>query len=211
MRPVADDDFLFTYIPEEEETILTDIPAEADLHHEFSSHFEKKMQKLIKHERRNKLRRILIQTAKVAMITILLLVIVNTALVCSVDAYREQFFKLVGSITVDYRQIPGSGEVPFCGTYNHTYVPSARATVKGEYVDSEHCYSCYQNTTTCTKCGHTVISRDLLLHDMKLSSTISNGSCQTWVYTCHNCGRKRATEIHPCYHDPLNRYCILPI
>ncbi len=146
MKEIIDDAFLYTYIPESEKPIIDAIPDESQLDYVLSDRFERKMKKLIKYERRSKFSRVMLQMGKVAAIVLLIAALLNTVLVCSVQAYREQFFKIIKTVTeectsffiktdsetitelipIDPQYIPEGFEIveEFCDSMRHTILYS---------------------------------------------------------------------------------------
>lgn len=92
MNQYLEDAFLYRYMPEAEAAMLAAIPPEAELRHSFSRRFRRKMEALLRYERRSGFGRI-------AAAVLIALLAVNTVLVCSVEAYRESFYEIVETVT----------------------------------------------------------------------------------------------------------------
>ncbi len=99
MNDNLSDEFLYKHIPRAETAALESFPAENELKHVFSSHFLKKMQALIKYERRGSFGRFATQLGRVVAAVLVVVIMLNTVLVVSVEAYREKFFEIIQTVT----------------------------------------------------------------------------------------------------------------
>ena len=99
MNQHLEDAFLYRYIPEAEAAMLAAIPPEAELRHSFSRRFRRKMEALLRYERRSGFGRFAAGFGRIAAAVLIALLAVNTVLVCSVEAYRESFYEIVETVT----------------------------------------------------------------------------------------------------------------
>lgn len=99
------DEMLYNSAPKAEEIILSKIPDDKDLNHKFSRRFEKKMNRLIKEEKRHPaINKLYLYTKRTAIIFI----IVATGLLTvtfSVEALRTKFINMVIKIYEEYTSI----------------------------------------------------------------------------------------------------------
>ena len=102
MRNSIDESYLYTYIQDAENVFMEHIPEEESLEHTFSNKFNKKMEKLIKYEQRSKTSRVISKIAKVAALALLIATLLNTVLICSVQAYRNRFFEIIKTVTEQF-------------------------------------------------------------------------------------------------------------
>lgn len=99
MNQHLEDAFLYRYMPEAEAAMLAAIPPEAELRHSFSRRFRRKMEALLRYERRSGFGRFAAGFGRIAAAVLIALLAVNTVLVCSVEAYREGFYEIVETVT----------------------------------------------------------------------------------------------------------------
>lgn len=99
MNQHLEDAFLYRYMPEAEAAMLAAIPPEAELRHSFSRRFRRKMEALLRYERRSGFGRFAAGFGRIAAAVLIALLAVNTVLVCSVEAYRESFYEIVETVT----------------------------------------------------------------------------------------------------------------
>lgn len=99
MNDQLSDEFLYKYIPSAEAVALESIPAENELNHIFSSRFHRKMQALLKYERRGTFGRFATQLGRAVAAVLVVVIMLNTVLVVSVEAYREKFFEIIQTVT----------------------------------------------------------------------------------------------------------------
>lgn len=199
------EEFLYHHLPEAEEKRMDTFSDSPVPPHVFSETFEQKMKLLSGKQHHSNIKKVLLQTGKAAMLAVLLAAFLNTLLIFTVEAYRGSFFSFVQKINPLCQEIPGETDIPPCRSDAHVFGPCIRKEAEGEYCDEDHCYGPYKYTQVCQKCGHTVITRNLLLHDLKLVSVECHGSYDLWIYNCSVCGQKRCTEIHNCIVNPHTR------
>jgi hypothetical protein len=99
MKDHLDDEFLYKHIPMAEKSVIDAIPPEDELNHAFSVKFLRKMKVLINYERRGTFGRAAVRFGRSAAAVLLIVILLNTVLVVSVDAYREQFFEIIQTVT----------------------------------------------------------------------------------------------------------------
>lgn len=99
MNDNLSDEFLYKHIPRAETAALESFPAENELDHVFSGRFLRKMKALLKYERRGSFGRFATQLGRVVAAILVLVIMLNTVLVVSVEAYREKFFELIQTVT----------------------------------------------------------------------------------------------------------------
>ena len=100
-----DDDFLYKHTESAENIILDNLPKEEDLSHRFSKRFKRKMQRLIKEERRSPYLNRFVNYSRRAAMIILIVVSILFATTMSIEAYRERFFDKVIEILEEYTSI----------------------------------------------------------------------------------------------------------
>ena len=96
MRQI-DDAFLREYVPEAEKAALDGLPPEEA--HVFSRRFQRKMQALLRYERRTPFARGAAAVGRVVAAAVLALVILNAALFGGVKAYRERVYEIIETVT----------------------------------------------------------------------------------------------------------------
>ena len=94
-----DDEFLYKYIPAAEKSAMDAIPKEDELNHTFSKKFQRKMKALVNYERRGTFGRAAVRFGRAVAAVLLIVFLLNTVLVVSVDAYREKFFEIIQTVT----------------------------------------------------------------------------------------------------------------
>ena len=99
MNDNLSDEFLYKHIPRAETAALESFPAENELDHVFSGRFLRKMKALLKYERRGSFGRFATQLGRVVAAILVLVIMLNTVLVVSVEAYREKFFEIIQTVT----------------------------------------------------------------------------------------------------------------
>lgn len=99
------DEFLYKYIPAAEKSAMDAIPKEDELNHTFSQKFQRKMKALVNYERRGTFGRAAVRFGRVAAAVLLIVFLLNTVLVVSVDAYREKFFEMIQTVTERFTSI----------------------------------------------------------------------------------------------------------
>lgn len=99
MNDYLSDEFLYKHIPRAEAAALEPFPAENELDHIFSGRFLRKMKALLKYERRGSFGRFATRLGRVVAAVLVLVIMLNTVLVLSVEAYRERFFEIIQTVT----------------------------------------------------------------------------------------------------------------
>mgnify|MGYP003294276229 CR=1 FL=1 len=102
MNDNLSDEFLYKHIPRAEIAALESLPKENELDHIFSGRFLRKMKALLKYERRGSFGRFATQLSRVVAAVLVLVIMLNTVLVVSVEAYREKFFEIIQTVTEKY-------------------------------------------------------------------------------------------------------------
>lgn len=90
-----DDKFLYAYIPQAEQIMLSRIPAEKELSHKFSRRFKKKMKALLKYERRSPAMRRFAHWLKIAAAILLAVLSLSFGFIMCVEAYRTRLFEIL--------------------------------------------------------------------------------------------------------------------
>lgn len=102
---LVNDEFLYAHMKSAENIILDKLPKEDDLSHKYSKKFKRKMNRLLKEEKRSpSFNRFVNYGKKVAMI-FLIVASVIFATTMSIEAYRARFFEKVIEILEDYTSI----------------------------------------------------------------------------------------------------------
>ena len=96
MRQI-DDAFLQEYVPEAEKAALDGLPPEEA--HTFSRRFQRKMQALLRYERRRPFARRAAAAGRAVAAVLLCVLILNAVLIGSVEAYRERAYEIVENVT----------------------------------------------------------------------------------------------------------------
>lgn len=86
----------------------------------------------------------------------------------------------------------------------------------GVYVSASVCKSYWKETRTCTKCGVTEHVRYYYVandtHNIVVSSASCNGTTQTWLNVCCQCGHSMPTTKRKCPGGPHSGNCAyLPV
>lgn len=104
-KHIVDDDFLYKYMKSAENIIIESLPKEEDLSHRFSKRFERKMNKLIRQEKRTPFMRAFINYSKRVVVIILIFITIAFATTISVEAYRVKFFEIVTEVWEEFTSI----------------------------------------------------------------------------------------------------------
>ena len=96
MRQI-DDAFLQEYVPEAEKAALDGLPPEEA--HTFSRRFQRKMQALLRYERRTPFARRAAAVGRGVAAVLLCVLILNAVLIGGVEAYREWTYEIVETVT----------------------------------------------------------------------------------------------------------------
>ena len=119
------DEMLYNSAPKAEEIILSKIPDDKDLNHKFSRRFEKKMNRLIKEEKRHPaINKLYLYTKRTAIIFL----IVATGLLTvtfSVESLRTKFINMVIKIYEEYTSIRINSDMSN-GSINSSNLPYPR-------------------------------------------------------------------------------------
>jgi len=107
---IIGDDFLYEHMEGVENIILESLPKEDDLSHKFSKRFERKMNKLIRQERRTPFTKAFINYSKKAAIIFLIFISITFAAIMSVEAYRVKFFEVVIEVWEEFTSIIFKGK-----------------------------------------------------------------------------------------------------
>lgn len=99
------DDLLYENSKKAEDIMLEQLPLDENLNHTFSEKFKKKMDKLIKKEKRNPfVKKVILYSKKVAIVFLVVCIGCFTVTM-SVDALRDKFFKKIIEIYEDFTSI----------------------------------------------------------------------------------------------------------
>lgn len=99
------DDLLTEALWEIDVEMLSELPKDEEIHHDFSKRFERRMRKMIRFERRTPFRRKFVSYGKRAAMFILIAVIVAVTTIMSVDALRTRFFAMISNTFPKYSEI----------------------------------------------------------------------------------------------------------
>lgn len=99
MNDHLSDEFLYKHIPRAETAAMGSIPPENERNHIFSSRFLRKMKMLLKYERRGSFGRFATRLGRAVAAVLVIVIMLNTVLVVSVEAYREKFFEIIQTVT----------------------------------------------------------------------------------------------------------------
>lgn len=102
---IIDDDFLYNHMKSSENIILENLPKEYELSHKFSKRFERRMNKLIRQERRFPFIKSFINYGKRVAIIFLIFISIAFATTMSVEAYRVKFFEIVIEVWEEFTSI----------------------------------------------------------------------------------------------------------
>lgn len=102
---VMDDDFLYKYVKSAENIMIDSLPKEEALSHNFSKRFQKKMNKLIRQERRSPFIKTFVNYSRKVAIIFLIFISIAFATTMSVEAYRVRFFEVVIEVWEEFTSI----------------------------------------------------------------------------------------------------------
>lgn len=102
---VIDDDFLYKYVKSAENIMIDSLPKEEALSHNFSKRFQKKMNKLIREERRSPFIKTFVNYSRKVAIIFLIFISIAFATTMSVEAYRVRFFEVVIEVWEEFTSI----------------------------------------------------------------------------------------------------------
>lgn len=104
-KHIIDDDFLYKYMKSTENIIIESLPKEEDLSHRFSKRFERRMNKLIRQEKRTPFMRSFINYSKRVAVIFLIFTTIVFATTMSVEAYRVKFFEIATEVWEEFTSI----------------------------------------------------------------------------------------------------------
>lgn len=106
---------------------------------------------------------------------------------------------------------------PLGSCTSHTWQNKSTAVRHGgTYVSANVCKSYWRETRTCTECGTTEFVRYYYVsndtHDPVVYSASCNGTTQTWLNECYQCGHSMPTTTRKCPGGPHGGICnYLPV
>lgn len=98
---VINDAYLYKHMPAAEWILMSEIPEEEELDHQFSRRFCRKMKALIKYERRTPRERAVYRGMKLAFATLAVVLLVVFGSAMSVQAYRYRFVEFIVEVLED--------------------------------------------------------------------------------------------------------------
>jgi len=98
---VINDAYLYKHMPAAEWILMSEIPPEEELDHQFSRRFCRKMKALIKYERRTPRERAVYRGMKLAFATLAVVLLVVFGSAMSVQAYRYRFVEFIVEVLED--------------------------------------------------------------------------------------------------------------
>lgn len=117
----------------------------------------------------------------------------ETGVVCEGDAIGESVSPLRACISHTWQ-------------YKSTLVPYG-----GTYISATVCQSCWKETRICTKCGVTEFIGNYYIagdtHHAIIYSASCNGTTQTWLNKCNQCGHSMPTTTKKCPGGPHGGVC----
>lgn len=111
----------------------------------------------------------------------------------------------------------GESASPLSFCTSHTWQnKSTVVRYGGIYVSASTCKSYWKETRTCTKCGTTEFVRYYYVsndtHHTVVYSASCNGTTQTWLNECNQCGHSMPTTTRKCPGGPHGGICnYLPV
>lgn len=130
-----DDAFLYKYMPAADRILMAEIPPEEELDHKFSWRFRRKMNALLKYERRTPGERKFYFGMKVAFATIALILLVAFTSAMSVKAYRFRIIDFFVEVLEDLTSYSVQEEKPtgeVADLMEPKYVPDGFEVTKRE-------------------------------------------------------------------------------
>ncbi|MGJ0848506.1 DUF4367 domain-containing protein [Tissierella praeacuta] len=145
---VMDDDFLYKYVKSAENIMIDSLPKEEALFHNFSKGFQKKMNKLIRQERRSPFIKTFVNYSRKVAIIFLIFISIAFATTMSVEAYRVRFFEVVIEVWEEFtsiifkekQNIDDGKLIPV----NSTYIPDSFKIIEHE-INSYEQFIYWQN------------------------------------------------------------------
>lgn len=104
-KHIVDDDFLYKHMRKAEIKMLDSLPKEEDLSYKFSKDFERKMDKLIREEKRTPFMRYFVIYGKRSAAIFLIIASISFAATMSVEAYRARFFEVITKVWEEFTSI----------------------------------------------------------------------------------------------------------
>ncbi|MCC8048539.1 MAG: hypothetical protein LIO52_05530, partial [Oscillospiraceae bacterium] len=89
------DEYLYSHLPQAERALMTRVPPEGELSHEFSRRFRRRMSALIRHERRSPAARTAAKLGKIAAVLLLALAVSFGAVIGTDTEARAEFLSWV--------------------------------------------------------------------------------------------------------------------
>lgn len=106
MSKTLDDSWLYAHVPEAEESMLS---ALTDAEHTFSRRFVRRMRALLRYERRGHFGRAAALAGRAAAAVLAAVLLVNLVLIGTVEAYREEVWKLTLRVTERFTEFRVTG------------------------------------------------------------------------------------------------------
>lgn len=102
---LIDDDFLIKHMQNVENIIIESLPKEEELFYKFSKKFERKINKLIKEQRRSSFMRTFANYGKKVAIIFLIITSIAFATTMSVEAYRVKVIEVITEVWEEFTSI----------------------------------------------------------------------------------------------------------
>lgn len=139
---IINDNFLYNHMESTENIILESLPKEDELSHKFSKRFERKMDKLIRQERRTPFTKSFIKYSRKVAIIFLIVISIAFTTTMSVEAYRVKFFEVVIEVWEEFTSIIFKSKeniddgklIPV----NPTYIPHGFTIIEEDINHYEH-------------------------------------------------------------------------
>lgn len=106
----------------------------------------------------------------------------------------------------------GESASPLSACQSHTWVTRSDVVrYGGNYISASVCESLWRETRRCTKCGATESARDYYIsndtHYIVKYSASCNGTTQTFLNKCNQCGHSMPTTTKRCPGAPHGGVC----
>lgn len=138
-KPTITDELLSENMRKIEIMLLDSLPKEEDLSHEFSKTFEKKMNKLIREQKRTPFMRSFITYGKRAAAIFFIIVGISFVTTMSVEAYRVKFFEIITEVWEEFTSVRYSTENGITDTIlepiTPEYIPEGFTIIEEELDD----------------------------------------------------------------------------
>lgn len=102
---LVDDEFLYKHMKYAEDKIIDKLPNEEDLSHNFSKKFKRKMNRLLKEEKRSPFFNKFVNYGRRVAIVCVIAISVIFATTMSIEAYRERFIEKIIEVLEDFTSI----------------------------------------------------------------------------------------------------------